>query len=1267
MATRDLTLSLRIIAEAAAAVREIRGVTIESRDLGIQISRTANQAQNLVKLRDAAVTVGTALDAAKAQARDFGQQLVVAARAQDQLRDIRALRSLQNELREVSRITGAARTDLAELIEFEALAGRRSPRRTSVEGTVRRGGQLEESLRGQIAAVSGRLTGVDLGDLAGEEQRVAKLAAQLTALKVAQDAATASVRSGQRDQAALTAQIEALTAALKEAQVDTTRLTAEQAKLATMAEQASRAAEDQARKVVAAEAVRSARRQLGLSDPEAVTAQTDAAARSLQVLRSSANVSLGEVARGYANAATQARELARQQSSIPRLIGSGVFNSAQSFIGSAAAGAGIIGGGYGLVKTIQDIRDATIAFEGYRIALEAVTGSQQAAQRGLQFTSGLSNQLGLDLGKTTEQYTKFAAATRGTRLEGELGETVFRQLSETFAVLGLSSERQALSFQAVIQSLGKGVVQAEELRGQLAESLPGAVELAARAIGVTSERLNALIKTGQVNAVDFVIAFGAQAERELGERVPSSVASSRAAFGRFNNAITELKVAIGNSGLVDNLTTAFNTLAETVKDPAVVSGLSAIGSGIVATFGFLVKNAGVISQVLAAIYGASLGSKVGAVAGGLVGTLVAGPAGGIAGAQLGSLGGGLIAGGLAGGAVDNLFNDSGEQAAEAAPKVRDFRSELQKLGEQYAATAKAFQDAGTNPADAEAYLAPLRRQIDALNAEDPLKRSFNFSGDAQAEAQARILAATANAERTNQAEVDQQKLRARLEANSAVIAAQIEVANVRLNEALRTNLISTEQYLQRRGELNRQAIDAEVRQRSAELGGLSIQRAQVNSDTSEQGRQDRLKKIGDIDARAITIQGQINALKERERGIVLETANAIAKQRDEDAARLTELSGEIAALNRDRAGVASATLAKLQEQYSADLFGPDKARASLVGQLINTKVTQAEFDVVRQQADDLVSGLQQQFNTLSQAVQAGTVTTTQAQAEFASSLNRSNPALRNLLAQLQELAGSLTPEARAQVQQLSAAIEGLAISAQSPLDRLLASWRDTTAGLEQAGLSFLEGFADGLADVVTGGKLQFSSLLKSFAQDLARSGIRSLLAQLIGGSGGGGGGGGGLLGGLINAGISYALGGGGGYAKGVSSAGITFANGGAVVGPGTATSDSILARLSNGEYVLNAAAVRRVGVSFLDALNGGNLPSGRASTLPAFAAGGLVGNSFRSNRESGNGSGVVISQSFDFSGRDANDIVQLQAFGEKVKQQTINAVFDALRRGTAPV
>jgi hypothetical protein len=68
----------------------------------------------------------------------------------------------------------------------------------------------------------------------------------------------------------------------------------------------------------------------------------------------------------------------------------------------------------------------------------------------------------------------------------------------------------------------------------------------------------------------------------------------------------------------------------------------------------------------------------------------------------------------------------------------------------------------------------------------------------------------------------------------------------------------------------------------------------------------------------------------------------------------------------------------------------------------------------------------------------------------------------------------------------------------------------------------------------------------------------------------------------------------------------TNASGGYVRGAGSGTSDSILARLSNGEFVMNAASVRRLGVGFLNGLNrfaeGGliDLPS------PRFAEGGLV-------------------------------------------------------------
>lgn len=86
--------------------------------------------------------------------------------------------------------------------------------------------------------------------------------------------------------------------------------------------------------------------------------------------------------------------------------------------------------------------------------------------------------------------------------------------------------------------------------------------------------------------------------------------------------------------------------------------------------------------------------------------------------------------------------------------------------------------------------------------------------------------------------------------------------------------------------------------------------------------------------------------------------------------------------------------------------------------------------------------------------------------------------------------------------------------------------------------------------------------------------------------------------------------GGGGGGTGLLGANTTFkyAQGGYVSGPGTGTSDSIHARLSNGEYVLRASAVKALGVGFLNKLNqvrkGPQVRSG--GFIPAFANGGPV-------------------------------------------------------------
>lgn len=69
------------------------------------------------------------------------------------------------------------------------------------------------------------------------------------------------------------------------------------------------------------------------------------------------------------------------------------------------------------------------------------------------------------------------------------------------------------------------------------------------------------------------------------------------------------------------------------------------------------------------------------------------------------------------------------------------------------------------------------------------------------------------------------------------------------------------------------------------------------------------------------------------------------------------------------------------------------------------------------------------------------------------------------------------------------------------------------------------------------------------------------------------------------------------YFQGAANAVPDFATGGYVSGPGSATSDSISARLSNGEFVMRAAAVRSIGLGNLDFMNDNGM-------IPMPAAGG---------------------------------------------------------------
>ena len=119
---------------------------------------------------------------------------------------------------------------------------------------------------------------------------------------------------------------------------------------------------------------------------------------------------------------------------------------------------------------------------------------------------------------------------------------------------------------------------------------------------------------------------------------------------------------------------------------------------------------------------------------------------------------------------------------------------------------------------------------------------------------------------------------------------------------------------------------------------------------------------------------------------------------------------------------------------------------------------------------------------------------------------------------------------------------------------------------------------DALLNFATTGKLNFSDFVDSLLADLARIALRQALLGPI----------------------SQALGSVIGGAFGGSTAAspidtIAVQDGGLVTGPGGPRSDSILARLSNGEFVVNAAATR-ANITLLHAIN----------SAPAFQSGGMV-------------------------------------------------------------
>ncbi|TGU99166.1 hypothetical protein EN794_000015 [Mesorhizobium sp. M00.F.Ca.ET.151.01.1.1] len=115
-----------------------------------------------------------------------------------------------------------------------------------------------------------------------------------------------------------------------------------------------------------------------------------------------------------------------------------------------------------------------------------------------------------------------------------------------------------------------------------------------------------------------------------------------------------------------------------------------------------------------------------------------------------------------------------------------------------------------------------------------------------------------------------------------------------------------------------------------------------------------------------------------------------------------------------------------------------------------------------------------------------------------------------------------------------------------------------------------------------------------------------------------------------------------------------FAGGGFVSGPGGPTSDSILAWLSDTEFVMQARAVRKYGLNFFNALNQGAIP---LDALRGFSLGGFVDNFNRSMAiPRYAGGGLVSSVAPSGAGNQRTPIVLQLPGGQQIDDLTIGDI-----------
>lgn len=249
--------------------------------------------------------------------------------------------------------------------------------------------------------------------------------------------------------------------------------------------------------------------------------------------------------------------------------------------------------GVSVVAVARGINETGNSFITLQRTLGAVATSSDEVADHLKFLSDLTAKMPVSLSTASEAYGKFAVAARLSGVSAADTQKVFAGFSTAFAAMGVGAENQKYAFVALEQIFSKGTVQAEELRQQLGDHLPGALNLLADSLGVPTAKLMKLMQQGKITS-DSLIKMADTVQGRFGPALAAAMNSSQAQIVSLGNAWTGFQRIVFDSGFNAGLGAMAKQFTQVLNSDAAKQFAADVGRAL----GDVFKAVGATAKVL---------------------------------------------------------------------------------------------------------------------------------------------------------------------------------------------------------------------------------------------------------------------------------------------------------------------------------------------------------------------------------------------------------------------------------------------------------------------------------------------------------------------------------------------------------------------------------------------------------------------------------------------------------------------------------------------